>query len=396
MSGVIRLRALEVPGLHRPGARDLAPAALCVALMALEAALRHLTPTALEGVLVVVAALPAVLRWQVPVVSLALSFVTLLGLIQTDFDIYTTIPGPAVLCAYAVADRHGRRAAVVAGAAALPLVLAILQIYSPHELFSVGTAQNLALVVLPLALGVAAHDRRAYTGVLIERARTAERNQEETARRRVSEERLRIARDVHDVVAHAMVTINVQAGVGAYLVHSDPDEAHATLRAIKQVSGDALGDLRSTLGILRAEGTIMRDDETPGPPVQGVAALDELFENLPAGVELTVEVDPAARSLPTSVDTTAYRIVQEALTNVLRHAGPTRARILVAREQGRLLIDVLDEGGSPTGNLRDTGSGKGLRGMRERAAAVGGALEAGPRPEGGWRVTASLPLEPTA
>jgi signal transduction histidine kinase len=338
---------------------------------------------------IVVASLPVLLRRQAPVTGLVLAFVTIFAVMETS-DIYNTIGLPAVLCAYAVADLRGRRAALVTAGGAVPVTLAILQYYSPHPLLSWGTAQNMALIVLPLALGVAAHDRRAYTAALVERAQAAERNQEETARRRVSEERLRIARDVHDVVAHAMVTINVHAGVGAYLVRTDPGEAYTNLRTIKQLSGEALSDLRSMLGILR-------DDGVPGPPVQGISALDDLFEALRStGLDLTVDIDPATRTLPTSVDTTAYRIVQEAMTNTLRHAGSTSARVTVRQAENRVLVEITDDGGVPTQRLRDSGSGNGLRGMRERAAAVGGSLEAGPRAGGGWQVTASLPVDHAA
>ncbi|GAA3639899.1 histidine kinase [Kineosporia mesophila] len=374
----------------RPAPWDVALTVLCAAAMFGEAVYRYEFPGVLGSSLIVAASLPALIRWRAPTASLVLAFVTLYALarLEIEVDIFTTIPAPAVLCAYAVADRHGRRAAIVTGIACLPLTLAILQIYSPHALFSVPTAQNLAWVVLPLALGVAAHERRAAMTALVERARTAERTQEETARRRAGEERLRIARDVHDVVAHALVTINVQAGVGAYLVRNDPDEAHATLRTIKQVSGDALGDLRSTLGLLHAGEPAVSE---PGPPVQGIAALDELAENLrTAGLDVTVELDPGP--VPTPVGTTAYRIVQEALTNTLRHAGPTTARVSVRPVQDRLVVEVVDEGGASTGPLSTSGSGNGVRGMRERAAAVGGTLEAGPRPTGGWRVSAALPL----
>nr|WP_269328732.1 sensor histidine kinase [Kineosporia babensis] len=214
---------------------------------------------------------------------------------------------------------------------------------------------------------------------MVERAQAAERNQEEIARRRVSDERLRIARDVHDVVAHALVTINVQAGVGAFLVRTDPDEAHLALRTIKQVSGDALGDLRATLGVIRSP--------------QGIDTLGDLAESLrTAGLQITLDVK-TEEGLPTSVDSTAYRIVQESLTNTLKHAGRTSARITVAQQEGRLLIEITDDGGTPTEQqLSVSGSGNGLRGMRERAAALGGSLEAGPGPDGGWRVTAELPL----
>lgn len=347
-------------------------------------------PSTLGSIAIVVASLPLLLRSQRPVAAYVLSFAAMYGVIATVSS-YNTMPAPAVLCAYAVAERHGLRAALVTGVASLPVVLLILQVFSPHGIVSWGTAQNLALVPLPLALGVAAHARRGYTSVLIERAEAAERSRESEALRRVGEERLRIARDVHDVVAHAMVTINVQAGVGAHLLDRDPAQAYVTLRSIKQVSGDALTDLRAMLGLLREHA----DGGSPAPPVQRLADLADLRESMvAAGVDVAFDVDPAARSLPAAVDATCFRIVQEALTNTLRHAGSTTARVRVARADDRVVLEVVDEGGRATAPLRDSGSGHGLQGMRERVAALGGTLEAGPREGGGWRVNAVLPLGP--
>lgn len=371
----------------RPSARDAALMLACVTLLHLEIPLNDKAHASVLGSLAIVTAtLPVLIRRIAPVASFVLSF-GLIFTVMATIDVYNTLGVPTALCAYAVADRHGRLAAVATGLATAPAVLAVLQIYSPHGLLSWGTAQNLALVALPLTLGVAAHDRRAYTAVLVERAEAAERSREEEAERRVGQERLRIARDVHDVVAHAMVTINVQAGVGAHLVDRDPGQAHDTLRTIKQVSGDALNDLRAMLGVLR-------EDAPDGRPVQRLADLVELRDTLgAAGVELSVDIDPDVRTLPAPVDATCFRIVQEALTNTLRHAGPTRARVEVRPDGPRaVLVEVVDEGGTAPAPLSGSGSGNGLRGMRERAAILGGRLEAGPTTGGGWRVAARLPL----
>ena len=351
-------------------------------------------PSLIGSVAIVVASLPLLLRSQAPVLAYVLGFVAMYGVIAT-VSVYNTMPAPVVLCAYAVAERYGLRAALATGILSLPVVLAILQVFSPHGILSWGTAQNLALIPLPLALGVAAHARRGYTTMLIERAEAAEQSREAEALRRVDEERLRIARDVHDVVAHAMVTINVQAGVGAHLLDRDPAQAYDTLRSIKHVSGEALTDLRAMLGLLREEGA----GDTPAPPVQRLADLGDLRDSLAAaGVDVVFDIDPAARSLPAAVDATCFRVVQEALTNTLRHAGSTTARVRVARAEDRVVLEVVDDGGVATASLRDSGAGHGLRGMRERVTALGGTLEAGPRTGGGWRVAASLPVgaEPSA
>ena len=345
-------------------------------------------PSLIGSVAIVVASLPLLLRSQAPVLAYVLGFVAMYGVIAT-VSVYNTMPAPVVLCAYAVAERYGLRAALATGILSLPVVLAILQVFSPHGILSWGTAQNLALIPLPLALGVAAHARRGYTTMLIERAEAAEHSRETEAARRVDEERLRIARDVHDVVAHAMVTINVQAGVGAHLLDRDPAQAYDTLRSIKHVSGEALTDLRAMLGVLREEGA----GDTPAPPVQRLGDLGDLRDSLAAaGVDVVFDIDPAARSLPAAVDATCFRVVQEALTNTLRHAGSTTARVRVARADDRVVLEVVDDGGVATASLRDSGAGHGLRGMRERVTALGGTLEAGPRTGGGWRVAASLPV----
>jgi signal transduction histidine kinase len=378
----------RVARLSRPSAVDAALMLVCVGIMHLEIPLNaKAEPSVLGSLAIVAASVPVLFRRSAPLASYAAAFVLLLPIIGT-VSVYNTLATPVVVCAYSVAERLGRRTALVVGLCSLPAVVVILQIFSPHPLISWGTLQNLALVPLPLAFGVAAYSRRQYTEVLVERAEAAERSREEEALRRVDEERLRIARDVHDVVAHAMVTINVQAGVGAHLIDRDPAQAHDTLRTIKQVSGEALTDLRSMLGILRT------GEDAELRPVLRLADLAELRESLgAAGVELAVEIDPDVATLPASVDATAYRIAQEALTNTLRHAGPTRARLRVSREDGRVLVEVVDDGGESSAALEGTGSGNGLRGMRERALAAGGTLEAGPRPGAGWRVSATLPTE---
>lgn len=373
----------------RPRAVDAGLAAGCVILMHAEIPIEtRADPSALGTVAIVTAALPVLWRSRSPVVAYVLAFAGMYGVIAT-VPVYNTLPAPVVLCAYAVADRHGLRAAVITAVCSLPVVLFILQVFSPHGILTWGTAQNLALLPLPLALGVAAHARRAYTAMLIERAQEAERSREAEAARRVDEERLRIARDLHDVVAHAMVTINVQAGVGAHVHHGDPELVRGTFRSIKQISGHALDDLRSMLGLLRNEPV----DEVPAPPVQRLANLSELRDGmLSAGVDVTLDIAPNARLLPAAVDTTCFRIVQEALTNTLRHAGPTTASVRVAKEDHHVVVEVVDDGVTAGNALRGRGSGHGLRGMRERVAAIGGVLEAGPRERGGWRVAAILPL----
>jgi signal transduction histidine kinase len=207
----------------------------------------------------------------------------------------------------------------------------------------------------------------------------------------VDAERLRIARELHDVVAYSFATISLQAGVGAHVADTRPDKAAEALRIIKEISGDASRELRAILGILR------RADAGDGDPLgHGLVEIESLAaRTTDAGLTTSVTVSGRARSLPPALDRAAYRIVQEALTNALRHAGPATASISLAYEPDRLLLDIVDDGQGSSANSDDPmpGFGHGIAGMRERALAVGGDLEAAPQPAGGFRVRATLPLE---
>jgi signal transduction histidine kinase len=374
---------------------DLGMAAVFAAAMVIEMAVRtdrHTETSPLAVAAVVVAVLPTLTRHRRPGWSLVACMVLLYGVLAI-VDVHNTAPFSSMLCGYTLALVVDRRRVVLAGVAMVPVVVFAILLYSDHRtLLDAEIPKNLGFVAAPLLLGAAVRNRRDYLAALLDRAETAERTRDEEARRRVGEERLRIARDVHDVVAHAMVAINVQAGVGAHLLDRDPERARRTLEDIKKASGEALSDLRSTLGMLRtdaAEGP--GDAGAPVRPAQGLRELDDLGDSLrTAGIEVEVDIDPAALTLPASLTSTGYRIVQEALTNVVRHASGSRARVRVAYDGGRLVIDVRDDGGAadPAAPL---GAGQGVRGMRERALALGGTLEAGPQPDGGWRVVAALP-----
>jgi signal transduction histidine kinase len=245
----------------------------------------------------------------------------------------------------------------------------------------------------------AVRTRRAYVAELRDRAERAERTREEEARRRVDEERMRIARELHDVVSHTIGVISVQAGVASHLLHRRPDKAADSLAAIRQASDEALGELHAMLGVLRdGDGDGGRAPLTPAP---GLAELDALVaQAVGAGVEVTVSLEGEPRRLPPAVDLACYRVVQESLTNVVRHAGASRAEVTVTHHDGRVVVEVTDDGragptdgsGAGSGNRNGAGSGQGILGMRERARALGGSLEAGPRPGGGFRVQATLPV----
>ncbi|MFF2190391.1 sensor histidine kinase [Streptomyces sp. NPDC058155] len=205
--------------------------------------------------------------------------------------------------------------------------------------------------------------------------------------RRADEERLRIARELHDVLAHSISVINVQAGVGLALLDSDPEQARTALTTIKAASKEALGEVRQVLDTLRTSG------DAPRAPAPGLDRLPELVEQAAAaGLTVGIETLGERVALAPGADLAAFRIVQEALTNVVRHSGSRTAHVQVGYGAGLLTLRVDDEG--PATGDEAGGSGNGLVGMRERAAALGGTIEAGPRPDGGFRVQAALPLKP--
>jgi signal transduction histidine kinase len=272
-------------------------------------------------------------------------------------------------------------------AAVSTAVLLATAFYGSTTLFPALFASWAAGAVL---LGGSVLSQRAERAALKERARHLAETREEEARRRVAEERVRIARDLHDSVAHTLASISVQAGVGAHVLDERPEDARDALLAIRHTSRDALAELRATLGMLRS------DDPSPREPAAGLDRLPSLVESSRAtGLAVDLVVEGEERPLPPAVDTAAFRIVQESLTNVIRHAGPARATVAVRHGDDRLEIEVTDDGRGAVDGDRTAGragGGHGLAGMRERVALLGGELDAGPRPSGGFRVRARLPL----
>jgi signal transduction histidine kinase len=244
-----------------------------------------------------------------------------------------------------------------------------------------------AVIVLgALVVGQAVAESRARAD-----ARAGEAHQAE-ALRRLAEERLRIARELHDVVSHSISIINVQAGAAVHVMDERPEEARAALVAIRTVSRDALRDLRSILGLLR-----QTDDAESRSPVAGLEQVPALADNVRrTGVRVALDLGEGGADgpLPPSVDLTAYRVIQEGLTNVVRHAPGAAATVTVRRQPGALLVEVSDDGhpGATAAEARQ-GAGHGLAGMGERVRAAGGSLEAGARPGGGFAVRARLPLD---
>jgi signal transduction histidine kinase len=299
------------------------------------------------------------------------------------------ILGIAILVAVYSVAAYGDRWVSLAGLAAAELGSAAVQL--THGSFQWPTPITNALVIAAAwLLGHFVGVRRAYTARL-EQTAELERARAEQARQAVAEERLRLARELHDVVAHSISVIAVQSGVGAHVASTQPEEAAKALAAIEATSRAALTELRRLLGVLRQE------DEPQGDlaPVPGLADLDGLLaEVAKAGLAVRLQVEGRPAQLPAGVDLSAYRIVQEALTNVVKHAGSARAQVAIRYRDHEVLVEVTDDGrgaAAPTGDGRAR-VGHGLIGMRERVAVFGGDLEVGPRPGGGFRVAARLPL----
>ncbi|WP_433237227.1 sensor histidine kinase [Actinomadura nitritigenes] len=339
----------------------------------------------------------ALVAWRrAPLAALALSAAFMLVVAGR------TQPGPAaaypVMVAVFGAVRAGHRvAAALVSLAFLGIAVAV------NLPGADGTGENLQSVALLVgwfvAAGVAAtvtRHRQAYLEEAEQRAAEAERTREEAARRRAGEERLRIARELHDSLTHSISVIKVQAGVAVHLAHRRGEEVPPALVAIQEASGDAMRELRATLEVLRDSGDSDDGDGSGGgAAASGLDRLGDLVDRArSAGLDATVTVSGARRDLPAEVDRAAYRIVQEALTNVSRHAGGAAAAVCVDYADGALVVQVEDDGKADPD--APPVPGKGLLGMRERVAALGGRLRAEPRAEGGFIVRAELPLEGAA
>ncbi|WP_157695532.1 sensor histidine kinase [Nakamurella panacisegetis] len=348
------------------------------------------TAGALASVLCV--ALVTVRRiWPIP----ALLAVSVITLVTLSFSLPAGFTGGAILlAAWTVAVRT--RSAVsltLCGSISAALLVRVLV----AEGFGGLRAENLNLIILTLlaaAAGIAVRDRRAYLAALVDRADRAERTRETEAARRVAEERLRIARDLHDSLAHHMAVVNVQTGVAAHLLRADPDVAEAALGHARTAAGQVLDELGTVLGVLRSQG---EDESTePAPSLARIATLVDAVRASGMDVRSTVVGRP--RRLPPAVDQAAFRLVQEALTNAQKHAPGSQVQLTIEFGPSEVILLVLN-GASPDNAAPaagEDGSGFGLAGMRERCAAVAGRLQTGFLADGGFRVFAALPASALA
>jgi signal transduction histidine kinase len=305
--------------------------------------------------------------------------------------------GPLMLALFRLAVLTGRGTARRYFFASVVLVVTTATAVDPaHHPWPFRTVGPAAWLLLPVVAGNAVRLRDAYLEAVQARAEYAERSREEEARHRVAEERMRIARELHDVVAHHLALAHAQAGTAAHLARTHPDHVQRILTELAGTTSSALREMKGTVGLLRQSD----DHGTPLAPSPGLAQLAELTGAFAAaGLAVTVTTEGEKRPLSPGVDLTAYRIVQEALTNVSKHATTRSAHVRLRYAYDRLTVTVTDDGASavPAAVPAPTpGHGFGLIGMRERARSVGGALRAGHRVEGGFEVTTDLPLYPSA
>lgn len=292
------------------------------------------------------------------------------------YYVLSAVDGPLVLvpivALYVIASQ-GRMQAAIAMAAAMVIGVGVGALMPESDVTGTAVFMLTGWLVAVVALGSVRHGRVAYA--------------EEEARLRATEERLRIARELHDVIGHNISMINVQSGAALHRLKKDPAQAEAALSAIKAGSRETLQELRATLDVLRRV-----DEDAPRAPAPGLARVDALVASAElAGLAVRIERTGGERALPAPVDLAAYRIMQESLTNAARHSGAEHVAIRIAYGDRDLTVAVEDDGRGSAARPARTGGGSGIAGMTERARALGGELVAGPRPEGGFAVRARLP-----
>jgi len=357
-----------------------------------ESVLRPLADLGHLGYILLIASGAVVaVRRQFPVAVFAITAVASLTYYALDFPDGPGWLGLFVALYSLTAYGDGRRSLAIAGIGITVLATGWLVAATDIEpraaigwvFFRIGAS------VMSAALGESVRTRRVIAADALERAELAERTREEEARVRVDEERLRIAREVHDTVAHAIAIINVQSGVTAHLLEKRPERIRETLEAIQQTSSQALREMRSILGVLRDA----HDGRVPHP---GLGQIDELIAKARhAGLDIMIESAPPTAALPSAVDSAAYRILQESITNVIRHVGPTRVTVGLDYRVDSLELSVTNERAhTPRNGARSAVPGRGIIGMRERCQLLGGDLDAGPIADGGFAVTARLPFAP--
>ncbi|GIH55735.1 two-component sensor histidine kinase [Microbispora rosea subsp. aerata] len=324
--------------------------------------------------LLLVGPLAIALRRRAPVATLVVTLASTAIYMLFNYAYGPVFLSPIIVTFTAVQYGH-RRAAWLSSAAFFLFVVVYTSWLIPHRASLFHHTAVAAYLLLTLTVAEFYRVRR-------ERLAERERVEREEARRQASEERLTMAQELHDVLAHNISLIHVQASTALHLLDDHPEQARTALTTIKQASKDVLTEMRGVLSLLR--------DGAPRSPTAGMAHLADLVER--SGLPVTLKVTGETRPLPAGIDRAGYRIVQESLTNVSRHAPGSRVTVRVTYAPEELTVVVEDDGGGTARAEASLGSGNGIPGMRERAAALGGSLTAGPRPGGGFRVEARLPL----
>ena len=347
-------------------------------------------PASVTGaLLLVLSTLPVAWRRRSPLRVLAVVAVAAMAYEVAGFS--STLPFGLLVALYTVGAycdrRQSRPAGGLVGAA---LVVVLLQArWEPSVLLVVA---NLAIFAMAWLVGDNVQVNRTRVADLAERAGRAERERQAEALRAAGEERSRIARELHDIIAHSLSVMIVQAGGARRVLSREPGQAAEALASIEFTGRQAMTEMRRLLGVLRDD---RHDHQVSFAPQPSLSSLPALVEHCAAaGLRVSIEVTGAERGLPPGVDLSAYRIVQEALTNVLRHAGTTTATVRVAYGDRGVELEIHDDGNGKAVEAAGEGNGHGLAGMRERVQLFGGDLVAGPQPGGGFCVTARLPLEP--
>jgi signal transduction histidine kinase len=363
--------------------------------------------------IVAVAVVPAAFRRCRP--RTVLTLVVTAGAVATAFSSSPVPPLAAAFVIYVIPLRFPRRDALWLLAGTLLMMAAGLAAFAltPHaygpETGTIGKGAGLLLeggllVTVAWLIGYSVRQQRGQAANRREQAERRAREQLAETRRARSEERLQISRELHDVVAHTLSVIAVQAGVAGYVVETRPEEAARALSSIEQTSRSALREMRALLGVLRDGETGARNGADPGTPdaalvpAPGLADLDTLVERTgEAGVRVELSVRGERPVLPAGLDLAAYRVIQEAVTNVIKHAATDRCLVTVACQEDTLMLEVTDNGtgGAASGDGELLVAGNGIIGMRERAAMYGGEVRAAPLPGRGFRVTAQFPLTDT-
>ena len=344
----------------------------------------------------VAATLPLVARRRFPLVVLGVTVVALvvarlLDSPEDDIGFAAVLLAAYTAGAYGAVRRRSWVFAVVFGTLAMELARPFLPHLDEHGAVLVLAFElvfNLSILAVFLAFGVTIRARRENERELVLRAAELERQREENARRAVFEERVRIARELHDVVAHHVSVMGIQAGAARMVMIAQPGKAQDALTSIESASRHAVGELHRMLGFLRQEGEA--DDPAPQPTLRELDALIEQVAQAELAVEVVVEGE--LRPLPPTLEVSAYRLVQEALTNTLKHAEASNATVRLSYGPDALDVRIVDDGRGDADTSRAGVGGHGLIGMRERVSIHGGRLRAGPRPEGGFEVWATFPL----